>query len=115
MSQHDPLVRIQHMLDHAMEAREITKGRKREDLDSDRLLHLALMRLLEVIGEAATRIPPELRDRYGEIPWRDIVDLRNRLIHGYDNINHDILWIIVTQELSDLIQQLQIMLKRETE
>ena len=57
MSQHDPLVRVRHMLDHANEAMALAHGHVRDDLDTDRLLNLALARLLEVIGEAATHLP----------------------------------------------------------
>jgi len=57
MSQHDPLVALRHMLDHAREAVELAQGRSRKDLDSDRLLQLALTRLVEIVGEAASRVP----------------------------------------------------------
>ena len=87
MTRHDPTVRVRHMLDHAREAVEMTRGRVRADLDTDRQLGLALTRLLEVVGEAAARVPDDLRRQHPSIPWQDIADLRNRLIHGYDNVN----------------------------
>ncbi|MGB2936947.1 MAG: DUF86 domain-containing protein [Phycisphaerae bacterium] len=90
------------MLDHAREAVEMAAGRSREDLDHDRQLNLALVRLLEVIGEAASRVPPEECRRRPGIPWRDVVGLRNRLIHGYDDVNFDILWTIVQDDLPPL-------------
>ena len=78
------------MLDHALEAVAMTKGKKRADLDKDRQLNLALVRLLEIIGEAASRIPKEEQTRYAEISWSEIISLRNRLIHGYATVDFDI-------------------------
>jgi uncharacterized protein with HEPN domain len=95
------------MLDHAREALVLAQGKTRADLDTDRLLNLALVRLLEIIGEAANRIPEEEQARHAEIPWPQIVSLRNRLIHGYDSVDFDILWQIVTEDLPPLIASLE--------
>jgi uncharacterized protein with HEPN domain len=95
------------MLDHAREAVALVQGKRRVDLDSDRLLNLALVRLLEIIGEAANRIPEEEQARYPQIPWPQIVSLRNRLIHGYDSVDFDILWQIVAEDLPPLIASLE--------
>ena len=76
------------------------------DLDSDRLLALAVVRLLEIIGEAAGRVPGEEQLRRPGVPWLSIVGLRNRLIHGYDDIDHDIVWQIVTTDLPQLVFEL---------
>lgn len=94
-------------MDHAREAQAMIQGRKREDLDRDRQLNLALVRLMEVVGEAAGKIPPEDRSKYPQIPWGEIVSLRNRLIHGYDSVDFDILWQIITSDLSSLIAELE--------
>ena len=64
MSSNDPLVRVHHMIDHSREALEMVLNRTRSDLDHDRMLNLALVRLLEIVGEAAARIPEEFRSRY---------------------------------------------------
>ena len=114
MSRHDPKVRIYHMLDHAREAVEMVQGRSRADLDTDRMLNLALVRLMEIVGEAAARIPEEFRSRYPQLPWQDVADLRNRLIHGYDTINFDILWAIIKNDLPPLIEQLQGIIDEKT-
>lgn len=95
------------MLDYSREAVSLTQGKSREDLDTNRLLNLALVRLLEVIGEAASKVPKEECSRYPEIPWSEIVSLRNRLIHGYDQIDFDIIWQILTRDLPPLIAQLE--------
>jgi uncharacterized protein with HEPN domain len=74
-------------------------------LAADRPLNLSLVRLLEIVGEATNRVPPRERAKYPGIPWAQIVGLRNRLIHGYDNVDFDILWQIVTEDLPPLIVQ----------
>jgi len=107
MTRHDPLIRLRHMLDHAREAREMAQGRTRTDLDSDRMLNLALVRLLEIVGEAAARVSDEERARFPSIPWSQIVGLRNRLIHGYEAVDFDILWQIVQTDLPPLIAALE--------
>jgi uncharacterized protein with HEPN domain len=101
------MVRVHHMLDHSREAVEMTRGRTRADLDRDRLLNLALVQLVEVIGEAASRLPEEFRSRHPQVPWRQTVGMRNRLIHGYDTVNFDILWSIIQEDLPPLIEKLE--------
>lgn len=70
-------------------------------------MNLALVRLLEIVGEAARRVPDETRHRYPEIPWIRIIGLRNRLIHGYDTVDFDILWQILIEDLPPLVVQLE--------
>jgi uncharacterized protein with HEPN domain len=95
------------MLDHAKEAVAMARGRTRSELDTDRQLNLSLVRLLEIVGEAAGRVPAEERARHPNIPWPEIVGLRNRLIHGYDSVDFDILWRIVSDDLPPLIAALE--------
>jgi uncharacterized protein with HEPN domain len=106
MSRHEPALILRHMLDHAREAMEMVRGKTRADLDTDRKLNLALVRLLEIVGEAANRLTPEQRERLTGIPWPEIVGLRNRLIHGYDSVDFDILWQIVNADLPPLVENL---------
>ena len=68
MSRHDPKTRLLHMRDFARKAVQITNGKTRAELEGDEVLRLAVTRLMELIGEAATHIPPEIRDRHTEIP-----------------------------------------------
>jgi uncharacterized protein with HEPN domain len=98
---------MRQMLEHAREAVAFARDRSREDLDSDRLLELALTRLLEIVGEAATRVSTESRERVPDIPWPRVVALRNRLIHVYDSVDRDVLWRIVTSDLPPLIMALE--------
>lgn len=94
------------MRDHAQELVALTANRSRGDVDSDRVLAPAVVRLLEIIGEAASRVPIEERARRPEVPWTAIVGLRNRLIHGYDDVDHDIVWAIVSTDLPALLSSL---------
>ncbi len=107
MSRREDVVSLQDMLDHAREAYKMVLGKKRSSLDRDRKLNLALVRLLEVIGEATSRVSTAERARHPNIPWSEIVSLRNRLIHGYDSVDFDILWQIVNQDLPKLISELE--------
>jgi uncharacterized protein with HEPN domain len=106
MSRHEGDVRLRHMLDHANEALAM-RGRTRADLDTDRQLNLSLVRLLEIVGEAAGRVPSEERTVHLDIAWPEIIGLRNRLIHSYDSVDFDILWQIVTDDLPPLITALE--------
>jgi len=92
MSRRDDRVRLRHMLEHAREACDMAAGRSRDDLDADRQLSLSLARLMEIVGEAAARVGEQTSSELPEVPWPQIVALRNRLIHGYDEVDHDILW-----------------------
>ena len=107
MSRHDDEPRLRHMLDHAREAVEMASSHTRADLDRDRRLNLSLDRLLEIVGEAATRVSEPYQVARPDIPWRRIADTRNRLIHGYDEVNFDLLWETIQLDLPPLIDQLQ--------
>lgn len=107
MTRHDDTARLRHMLDHARKAVQLASGRTRVDLDADEIFGLAMTRLLEVIGEAAMRVGPATRGQHSEIPWLSIAGMRNRLIHGYDQVDFDVLWDAVQYDLSVLIAKLE--------
>lgn len=107
MTRHSDLTRLRHMLDHAIEAVELVRGKLRGDLDADRTLNLALVRLLEIVGEAANKVSPETQANYPTIPWQDIVGMRNRMIHGYDEVDLDIVWDVIELHLPPLITELR--------
>jgi len=109
----DDATRLHHILDSARKAVAFTYGKSRADLDTDELLALALVRLLEIIGEVSTGITEELRKKYPEIPWRQMANTRNRLIHGYFDINYELVWETATHELPPLIVKLEKAAARE--
>lgn len=82
--------RIQHMIEAALQAMAFVRCRERGDLDTDMQLRLALLRALEILGEAASRVSAETREANPQIPWREVVSTRNRLIHAYFDIDLDI-------------------------
>jgi uncharacterized protein with HEPN domain/CheY-like chemotaxis protein len=100
-------IRIQQMLDAANEANSFIINRKKEDLNNNRILTLALIKSIEIIGEAANHIDPEIKERYSNILWNDIIGMGNRLINTYDDIDLDNLWEIVTNFLPSLINELK--------
>ena len=115
MSRHDDLVRLRHMLDHSREAVGLLHGKTRADLKNTRLLELGLVRLVEIVGEAGARVSKEERAKHPEIPWDDVVGMRNRLIHGYDMVDLEILWDTVRDDLPRLIAVLERIVPPEDE
>lgn len=103
----DDAVRLRHMLDAAQEAVTFVQGRSRTDLDTDRQLVLSLVKEVEIIGEAAYQITQATRDNLPEIPWEDIIGMRHRLVHAYFDINLNILWRTVQEDLPALVTALK--------
>ncbi len=103
----DNIVYIRHILDAAGKALAFAKNRTRKDMDTDEMLSLSLVRLLEIVGEASVGVSLDYREKHPQIPWGKMVALRNRLIHGYFDINHDIVWDTVQKDLPPLIKALE--------
>jgi uncharacterized protein with HEPN domain len=100
-------VYILHAIDAAEKAVEISGRIERDDLYSDEVYGLALVRLLEIVGEAANLVSVEFKEKHPGIPWKHMVSMRNRLIHGYFDINYDIVWDTVKSDLPSLIPALK--------
>lgn len=101
------------MLDFSLKAVAFNKGRKRPDLDSDSMLAMATVHLIELVGEASHGISERMQEKYPEIPWQPITGTRNRLAHGYIDIDLDVISTIVKKDLPSLIRQLRLVLKKE--
>lgn len=98
--------RLRHMLDAAREAIDMASGQQRANLDNDRKLCLSLAHLLEIIGEAAAGVSRESRLRHPDLPWKRIRGMRNRLIHAYFDVNLDVVWQTIQEDLPGLVVQL---------
>jgi uncharacterized protein with HEPN domain len=83
------------------------ENRTREDLDRERMLSLALIRLIEIMGEAANHVSEPCQAKYFKIPWRQIIGMRNRIIHAYFDVDLDIVWQVITQDLGSLLIEVE--------
>ena len=100
-------IRLQHMVEAAQSAIQFVSGRVRADLDSDRMLLFAVIRAIEIMGEAASRISDETRAGHEAIPWKAVIGMRNRLIHAYFEVNTQIVWETVSVEIPGVLPHLQ--------
>jgi len=112
MSQHDDSVTLCQMLDHLEEALTYAQRRSRDDLDADRLFFLALLKLVEIVGEGASRVSEITQKASPQIPWRQLIGTRNRLVHGYDAVDKNILWDIVTLDFPPLALRIKELLPK---
>ena len=87
----DDPTRLRHILEAAEEAILFSEGLNRDDLESNRAIQFAIVRCIEIIGEAAARLSQELRDAHPRIPWRKMIATRNRIVHAYFDLDLDIL------------------------
>ena len=107
MSKHDDQTSLNAMLSHAREAVELLDSASRGELRRNRVMQLALTRLVEIVGEAGNRVSQAMRQSSPEIPWPQISGMRNRLVHGYDVIDFDLLWDTIIDDLPPLIEALE--------
>lgn len=103
----DDLVYAGHMLDMARKAAEKVKGKTRADFDQDENLRMALTHLIQVIGEAARRVSQTFQQAHPQIPWRQVVGMRNRVVHDYLHVDFDIVWDVASVHLPALAVELE--------
>ena len=103
----DDRVRILHMVEACEALLRFTAGRERSALALDEMLLFAVVRAVEIVGEAASKVTEETREKHRHIPWRAIVGMRNRLVHAYFEIDMDMVWVASTQEIPVLLSQLR--------
>src|SRR5713101_8147037 len=103
----DDRIRIRHMVEAAEAVLQIIDQRTRHDLDADLTLRLAVVRAIEILGEAASLVSIETRTLVSTIPWAAIAGMRNRLIHAYFEIDYDIVWRTATTEIPAMLPALR--------
>jgi uncharacterized protein with HEPN domain len=99
-----PRQRLEHILDNAERALLFIEGKQRQDLVNDTLLLYGLLHCLQIIGEAASTIPNDVRDQFSGIPWELMIRMRHHLVHDYDAVVEDVVWDTVTRDLPKLIE-----------
>ena len=110
MSRRDDRVLLQDMLEAAREAVSASQQRKFADLSRDRVWMLGLTKCVEIVGEAAAQVSPGYQQRYPEVPWAEMIAMRNRLVHAYFDISPKLLWSTVTEDLPRLIRAVEAIL-----
>lgn len=106
-TQDNDLYRIEHMISFCEKIVKYGHEFSTRDPDESEIRILALLRLFETLGEAANKVSRELKSRYPEVPWVEASDTRNRLIHGYDDLDTSILWHTVQHNIPPLLDQLR--------
>lgn len=106
MSKQSELVYFGTLLDAARDARDHAQGVTRDEYDASRTMQLALTYLVQSVGEAASRVPTELRAQHPEIDWTRMVGMRHRIVHEYRNVDTDRVWTVLHEDIPRLIEQL---------
>ena len=99
---HEFLDFVEDILDGMNKAEELLEGVIYSQFENDFRINFAVVRALEIIGEAAKRLPEDLRQRYPDIPWKGIAGMRDRIIHGYDNVDLQIVWDVVKRDIPQI-------------
>lgn len=108
--------RLRDMLDEARRARRFVEGKTRADLSTgDQMLGFAVVRALEIVGEAANKVSQATRDTLPQVRWGDIIGMRNRMVHDYANVDYNIVWDVVVYDLPPLIIALEALFPEQTE
>lgn len=110
----DDTFHLRYMLEAAHISLSFAEGRTRHSLDDDLLFLYTLVKAVEIIGEAASHLTEDFRSQHPKVEWGDIIGMRNRLVHVYYDINHDLLWRAAQDDVPALIPQLEEFLRRQT-
>jgi uncharacterized protein with HEPN domain len=103
----DDRVRVRHMIEAAELIAKFISGRGRADFDTDEMLLFAVVRAIEIIGEAASKVSDKTRAATPTVPWKAIAGMRNRVIHAYFDVDKDIVWKAAAEEIPALLDKLR--------
>lgn len=103
-------IRLLHMTEAAQTALKFVAGRQKADLQSDQMLLFAVVRAIEILGEAANKVSEDLQSANSSIPWRAMVGMRNRLVHAYFDVDTEMVWKTLQREIPELLSALQALL-----
>ncbi len=98
---------VEDILDAMVKAELLLEDIRYEQFENDYRVNFAVVRALEIIGEASRRLPEDLRDKYPDIPWRGMSGMRDRIIHGYDNVDLQIVWDVVKKDIPQIKPKIQ--------
>ena len=101
---------LEDILDAMEKAELLIEGVNYEQFEADFRINFAVIRALEIIGEASKRLPDSLREKYPQIPWKGMAGMRDRIIHGYDNVDYQIIWEVVKKDIPAIKPLVQIIL-----
>lgn len=104
----DDAIRIRHLIEAAETAMRFADGRSRADLDDDEMLRLALTKLVEIVGEAAKQVTDATKAAHPAVPWSAAARMRDRLVHHYFDIDIDVLWATVEEDLPAVVRALRV-------
>ena len=111
MSKHDPKVTLRQLADFASRAQELCAQNTLPEILTDWQKRAAFERVMEILGEAVKRLAPELTAKYPAVDWRGIAGMRDRVSHGYDAVDYDVLWQAVQKRVPGLLTTVEQMLK----
>ncbi len=103
----DDRLTLEQMLETARRIRRIASGCTRQEFEADEVRQLALLHLIQVLGEAASRVSAAFREFHPELPWGSMAGMRNRIVHGYDHVDPDIVWRVATEDVEPVIAALE--------
>jgi uncharacterized protein with HEPN domain len=107
MTEHDDRLPMHQMLEHARDGIDMIRGRDRSEAKTNGMLQLALVQLIQILGEAATRLSHAGRARYPDVPWSQAIGTRHRLVHGYDRVDYEVVWDTIAVDSPPLVAALE--------